>query len=67
MISEMFIKKYGGSKGLRVVIYPSGTSIKARIYDDPSKASRLRLERIMRKEGSYVYMHRNAITVWMKR
>ncbi len=67
MISEMFIKKYDGRKGVRVIVYPLWSSVTARVYDNPSKSSCRRLESMVKKYDVSIYINKHGISIWFER
>ena len=68
MIEEILIRTSTSTNKLRVVVYSEFGDPRPRIYDDPSKSSRLCLEKTMRKYRIRPYLRRDhKITVWIKR
>ncbi len=65
MITEMYVKHFAGK--MRVVVYPEKHSIEARVYDDPTQASCVRLERVMNQFNAQPYIKPRGISVWIAR
>jgi hypothetical protein len=66
MIEEILINNGIGGKQ-RVVVFPTRTEPNPRVYVEPSRSSRKRLDKMIRKYDTRIYVQKDGITVWIRR